>query len=80
MTTLSTLEASRRLDELLKTLAESHDVVQIHSQDQTGIVVSEEDWRALQETLYLTAIPGMKESIVEGLQTPVESCSKELDW
>jgi antitoxin YefM len=42
--------------------------------------VSEADWRAIQETLYLESIPGMKNSIVKGLKTPVEKCSKELDW
>jgi len=43
------------------------------------ILVSEADWRAIQETLYLTSIPGMRESIREGLKTPVEECDEELD-
>ena len=80
MTTLTTTEASRRLDEVLDNLAESHEVVQIAGQRHCGFLVSEDDWRAIQETLYLTGILGMKESIVEGLRTPVEQCSKELDW
>jgi PHD/YefM family antitoxin component YafN of YafNO toxin-antitoxin module len=42
--------------------------------------VSEDDWRAIQETLHLSAVPGMRESIIEGLRTPVEDCAKELDW
>ncbi len=41
---------------------------------------TEDDWRAIQETLYLTSVPGMKDSIVEGLWTPLEQCTKELDW
>lgn len=80
MTTLSTTEASSRLDEVLDNLAESHEVVQITGQRHSGVLVSEDDWRAIQETLYLTGIPGMKESIVDGLRTPVEQCAKELDW
>jgi antitoxin YefM len=80
VTTLSTTEASARLDEVLDSLAESHDVVQIAGQRHSGVLVSEDDWRAIQETLYLTGIPGMKESIVEGLRMPVEQCAKELDW
>jgi antitoxin YefM len=80
MTVLTTDEASKRLDEVLDSLAESHEVVQISGQRHSGVLVSEDDWRAIQETLYLTGIPGMKESIVEGLQTPIEQCSKELDW
>lgn len=80
MTNLTVTEASKRLDEVLDDLAESHEVVQITGQRHCGVLVSEDDWRAIQETLHLTAVPGMKGSIVEGLRTPVEQCAKELDW
>ena len=80
MTTITTTEASKRLDEVLDSLAESHEVVQIAGQRHCGVLVSEDDWRAIQETLYLTSVPGMKDSIVEGLRTPVEQGAKELDW
>jgi PHD/YefM family antitoxin component YafN of YafNO toxin-antitoxin module len=80
VTTLTAVEASKRLDEVLDNLAESHEVVQIVGQRHCAVLVSEDDWRAIQETLYLTTIPGMKEAIVEGLRTPVEKCVKELDW
>ena len=80
MTTLTTAEASKRLDEVLDSLAESHEVVQIAGQRHCGVLVSEDDWRAIQETLYLTSVPGMKESIVDGLRTPLDQCAKELDW
>ena len=80
VTTLTTTEASKRLDEVLDHLAESHEVVQIAGQRHCGVLVSEDDWRAIQETLYLASVPGMKESIVEGLRTPIEQCAKELDW
>ncbi len=80
MTILSASEASRRLDEVLDNLAESHEVVQIAGQRHSGVLVSEDDWRAIQETLYLTSVPGMMESIVEGLRAPIEQCARELDW
>jgi antitoxin YefM len=80
VTTLSTTEASKRLDEVLDGLAESHEVVQITGQRHCGVLVSEDDWRAIQETLYLGSVPGMKDSIVEGLRTPIDQCAKELDW
>jgi antitoxin YefM len=80
MTTLTATEASKRLDEVLDDLAESHGVVQIAGERHSGVLVSEDDWRAIQETLYLTGMPGMKASIVKGLQTPIEQCTKELDW
>jgi PHD/YefM family antitoxin component YafN of YafNO toxin-antitoxin module len=80
LTTLTTAEASRRLDEVLDSLAKSHEVVQIVGQRHCGVLVSEDDWRAIQETLFLTSVPGMKDSIVEGLRTPLEQCGTELDW
>jgi antitoxin YefM len=80
MTTMTTSEASGRLEEVLDSRAESHEVVQIAGQRHCGVLVSEDDWRAIQETLYLMSIPGLKGSIVEGLRTPVEECAKELDW
>ena len=80
MTTLSTTEASKRLDEVLDNLAESHEIVQIAGRNHSGVLISEDDWKALQETLHLTSIPGMKNSIIEGLRTPVDQCAKELDW
>jgi antitoxin YefM len=80
VTTLTTTEVSHRLDEVLDNLAESHEVVQIADQRHSGVLVSADDWRAIQETLYLTGISGVKESIVEGMRTPLEECTKELDW
>ena len=79
MTVLTTNKASGRL-EVLDDLAESHEVIQLAGQRHSGILVSEDDWRAIQETLYLTSVPGLKESVVEGPRTPIEQCAKELDW
>jgi prevent-host-death family protein len=80
MTTLTATEARKRLYSLVDEVVESHDPVQIVGKRNTVILVSEEDWRAIQETLYITSIPGMRESIREGLKTPVEECDEELDW
>ncbi len=80
MTTLTATEARKILYQLLDTVADSHEPVQIAGKRNTGVLVSEEDWRAIQETLHLVSIPELRESIVEGLKTPVEECSEELDW
>ncbi|MEJ2586400.1 MAG: type II toxin-antitoxin system Phd/YefM family antitoxin [Deltaproteobacteria bacterium] len=80
MSTLTATEARKRLYTLVDDVAESHDPVQIVGKRNSAVLVSEEDWRAIQETLYLTSIPEMRESIREGLKTPVEACEKELDW
>jgi antitoxin YefM len=54
--------------------------VQITGKRGNAVLVGEDDWRAVQETLYLVSIPGMRESIIEGIATPVEECANELDW
>ena len=54
--------------------------IQIISDASNGILISEEDWQAMQETLYLLSISGMRESIRDGMATPIEECSKELRW
>jgi antitoxin YefM len=54
--------------------------VRITGKRASAVLVSEEDWSAIQETLFLLAIPGMRESIRKGLKTPVSKCGKELRW
>ena len=80
MKTINAGEAEKTLQELLEEIATSHEPIQITSDASNGILISEEDWRAMQETLYLLSIPGMRESIREGMATPIEECSKELNW
>jgi antitoxin YefM len=78
MTTLTATEARKRLDAILDEVAESHEAVQIAGKRNSAVLVSEEDWRAIQETLYLTSMPGMRKSIINGLRTPVGKCAREL--
>ena len=80
MTTMTATDARRNLYTLLDDVAESHEPVQIAGKRNSAVLVSEDNWRAVQETLYLTAIPGMRDSIRKGLKTPVEDCETGLDW
>jgi antitoxin YefM len=80
MTTLSASEARRRLYNLVDEVKETHKPVQIVGKRSSAVLVSEEDWRAIEETLHLTSIPGMRESIQKGLKTLVEKCSEEPGW
>jgi prevent-host-death family protein len=80
MTTLSATEARKCLYSLVDDVAESHDPIQIVGKRNSAVLVSEDDWRAIQETLYLTSIPGMRESIQDGIKSPIEECDKELEW
>ncbi len=80
MVTLTATEARKRLYTLVDDVAESHDPIQIVGKRNSAVLLSEEDWRAVQETLYLSSMPGMRESIRKGLKTPVKECEEELDW
>jgi antitoxin YefM len=80
MNSMTATAARKQLYSLLDDLADSHEPVQIAGKRHSAVLVAEDDWRAVQETLYLTSVPGMRESILRGLKTPVEKCAKELDW
>jgi antitoxin YefM len=80
MTTLSATEARKCLYSLVDDVAESHDPMQIVGKRNSAVLIAEEDWRAIQETLFLTSIPGMRESIQDGIKSPIEECDEELEW
>ena len=80
MTALTATEARKNLYSLVDEVSDSHTPVRIAGKRNAAVLISADDWRAIQETLYLTSIPGMRESIQDGLKTPMEKCSGELDW
>ncbi len=80
MTILTASKARAGLYKLLDKTASSHDPIQITGRRHSAVLISEEDWRAIQETLYLVSIPGMRESIRRGLKTPLGRCSEKLKW
>jgi prevent-host-death family protein len=80
MTSITATEARKQLYKLLDDVSDSHEPVQITGRRGNAVLVGEDDWRAVQETLYLVSIPGMRESIIEGMATPVDECADELDW
>ncbi len=73
-------EAQQQLPTLIDTVNQSHQPIVITGQNSNAVLLSETDWDSIQETLYLLSIPGMKESIQEGLQTPIEECDEKLEW
>ena len=77
---LSASEARACLYRLLDDAAASHEPIRITGKRSSAVLISEDDWRAIQETLYLLSIPGMRESIREGLNTPIEKCPEKLRW
>ena len=80
MTTITASEARANLYRLIDDTASSHEPILITGKRSNAVLISEEDWASIQESLFLLSVPGMRESIVEGLKTPVGECSTELDW
>ncbi len=80
MSTLTASEARSNLYRLIDETADSHEPVVITGKRHNAVLISAEDWAAIQETRYLLSVPGMRESIRAGLAEPVGECSTELDW
>jgi prevent-host-death family protein len=80
MTTLTVTQARKNIYSLVDEVNESHEAIQIQGKRGSAVLISEDDWRSLQETLYLSSLPGMKKSILKGMKTPVRKCSKKLVW
>lgn len=80
MTTLTASKARAKLYKLLDQAASSHEPIQITGKRANAVLISESDWRSIQETLYLLSVPGMRASIRRGLKGPVEECLAELKW
>lgn len=80
MTTINVTKARPELYKLLEQVAAGREPIRLHSKSGTAMLIAEDDWRSIQETLHLLSIPKMRESIIEGLKTPVEECAEELDW
>lgn len=80
MTTLTASEARANLYRLIDQAAESHQPIHITGKRTNAVLLSSEDWQAIQETLYLLAVPGMRESIKEGMAEPLGEGATELEW
>jgi len=80
MAAITASEARANLYRLIDETASSHQPLIISGKRNNAVLVSEEDWEAIQETLFLLSIPGMRESIREGMETPVEECGEDTGW
>ena len=80
ITTISATQARKNLYSLIDEANESHQPIQITGKRSNAVLLSESDWRAIQETLHLQAIPGMVDSIKQASKEGIEQASDELDW
>ena len=80
MLSVTATEARKSIYRLIDAASESHKPITIKGKRNNAILISEDDWSAIQETLFLMSIPKMRQSIKEGLELPLSSCSDELKW
>ena len=80
MDTVNATNARKNLYRLIEEVLKNHEPVQITSKNGATVLIADEDWKSIQETLYLLSIPGMRESIRKGMDTPLDECSDTIEW
>jgi len=80
MTVLTASEARANLYRLMDQAAESHEPILIAGKRTSAVLISQDDWQAIQETMFLLSVPGMRKSIRDGMAEPLTESAKELDW
>ena len=80
MTTLNVTEARANLYKLIDDTTVNHEPVVITGKRGNAVLIAEDDWNAINETLHLLSVPGMRESILEGMQQSIDSAATELNW
>jgi prevent-host-death family protein len=73
-------EARANLYRLIDQVIDSHEPVRITGRRGTAVLVSEDDWRALQATLNLVSVPGLRESVRRGMGAPLAASAERLPW
>ena len=80
MTTLNATEARSKLYKLIDEVLNTHQPITITGKRGNAVLLSEEDWRSVEETLFLLSVPGMRESIREGMAEKIEDLDSAVDW
>jgi prevent-host-death family protein len=80
MSTINITNARKDLYKIVESVNKSHEPIHITGKNGTAVLIGEEDWRSIEETLYLTSIPAMRESIIEGINTPLDKLDSTLEW
>jgi len=80
MLVLSIKNAKERLDAILEEIQDTYEPLIITGEKHSAVLISEDVWRSIEETLYLSSIPGMKESIINGMKEKIEDCASTIKW
>ena len=79
MSILNATSARNNFFKVMEDTINSHEPVHVTGKNGNVVILAEEDWRSIQETLYLCSIPGMREKIIKGINTPLEECVEDTD-
>ena len=80
MTTFNATEARSKLYALIDEATDTHQPIVITGKRGNAVLLAEDDWKAINETLYLLSVRGMRESIRDGMATNLDDCDQKLDW
>jgi antitoxin YefM len=80
MTTVTASKARANLYKLIDQAEASHEPIQITGKRSNAVLISEDDWRSIQETLYLESIPGLKKSILKAKKEGLKKAVRKLSW
>jgi|TARA_B100000809_G_scaffold165667_1_gene162948 antitoxin YefM len=80
MTILNATEARSNLYNLIDETSQTHQPIVITGKRGNAVLLAEDDWNSINESLFLLSTPGMRESIREGMGTSLDDCDQELDW
>jgi antitoxin YefM len=80
MSSMNVTSARKNLFRIVDSVNETHEPIEITGKNHSAVLIGEDDWRSIQETLFLTSIPAMRESIIEGMKETIENMSDKLDW
>jgi prevent-host-death family protein len=80
MTVLSVSRIKENFDTVLDDVQNTFEPITIAGTNSSAVLIPEDVWRSIEETLYLNSIQGMKESIIAGMQEKIENCSREIEW
>ncbi len=80
MSSINITNARKNLYRIVESVNLTHEPIEITGKNANAVLVGEEDWRSITETLFLTTIPGMRESIIMGMNEPISEMSENLDW
>ncbi len=80
MSSINITNARKDLYKIVESVNESHEPIHITGKKSSAVLVGEDDWKSIEETIYLSSIPGMRESIIDGMKTPIDKLESDLDW